>query len=64
MALIPIAAAVLVAYGIITWTVNLRYHIKEARRSGLPYVVTREPRPPQIIPYSIQLLLSSFQGNR
>jgi hypothetical protein len=41
MALVPIAAAVLVAYGIITWVVNLRYYIKEAKRSGLPYVVTR-----------------------
>lgn len=41
MSLIPIAVAVLVAYGIINWAVNLRYHVNEAKRSGLPYVVTR-----------------------
>ena len=44
MALVPVAAAVLVAYGIITYVVNLRFHVKEAKRSGLPYVVTRASR--------------------
>ncbi|PNP58054.1 hypothetical protein THARTR1_02212 [Trichoderma harzianum] len=42
MSLIPIAVAVLVAYGIVTWAVNLRYHVNEAKRSGLPYVVSHK----------------------
>ncbi|KAL7950386.1 cytochrome P450 [Trichoderma barbatum] len=51
MSLIPIAAAVLVAYGIITWVVNLRYHVKEAKRSGLPYVIT--PCSPFWLPWKV-----------
>ncbi|OTA02437.1 Cytochrome P450 [Trichoderma parareesei] len=51
MALVPIAAAVLVAYGIITWVVNLRYYIKEAKRSGLPYIVT--PCNPFWLPWQV-----------
>lgn len=41
MALIPVAIAVMVVYGIVNYAVNLRFHINEAKRSGLPYVVAR-----------------------
>jgi hypothetical protein len=41
MALIPIAIAVLVAYQVVTYVVGLRQRINEAKRSGLPYIVTR-----------------------
>ncbi|KAL6690277.1 cytochrome P450 [Trichoderma pleuroticola] len=51
MSLIPIAVAVLVAYGIVTWAVNLRYHVNEAKRSGLPYVVT--PCSPFWLPWQV-----------
>ncbi|EHK16488.1 uncharacterized protein TRIVIDRAFT_75420 [Trichoderma virens Gv29-8] len=51
MSLLPIAVAVLVAYGIINWAVNLRYNINEAKRSGLPYVVT--PCSPFWLPWQI-----------
>ncbi|KAL6823717.1 cytochrome P450 [Trichoderma camerunense] len=51
MSLIPIAVAVLVAYGIINWAVNLRYHVNEAKRSGLPYVVT--PCSPFWLPWQV-----------
>ncbi|KAL7909769.1 cytochrome P450 [Trichoderma velutinum] len=51
MSLIPIAVAVLVAYGIITWAVTLRYNVKEAKRSGLPYVVT--PCSPFWLPWQV-----------
>ncbi|PKK50658.1 hypothetical protein CI102_5994 [Trichoderma harzianum] len=51
MSLIPIAVAVLVAYGIINWALNLRYHVNEAKRSGLPYVVT--PCSPFWLPWQV-----------
>ncbi|KAM6487896.1 cytochrome P450 [Trichoderma sp. SZMC 28011] len=51
MSLIPIAIAVLVAYSIINWAVNLRYHVNEAKRSGLPYVVT--PCSPFWLPWQV-----------
>ncbi|KAL7785541.1 cytochrome P450 [Trichoderma ceciliae] len=40
MSLIPIAIAVLLAYCLVTYVVSLRRHVNEAKRSGLPYVVT------------------------
>lgn len=40
-ALYALAGAVL-AYGALTYFNGLRYHIAVARRSGLPYVVTRK----------------------
>ncbi|KKO98334.1 cytochrome P450 [Trichoderma harzianum] len=51
MSLIPIAVAVLVAYSIINYAVNLRYHVNEAKRSGLPYVVT--PCSPFWLPWQV-----------
>lgn len=41
MALIPIAIAALVAYQVISYALRLRFHINEAKRSGLPYIVLR-----------------------
>lgn len=41
MALIPIAIAALVAYQTISYALRLRFHINEAKRSGLPYIVLR-----------------------
>lgn len=41
MALIPIAIAALVAYHFISYALRLRFHINEAKRSGLPYIVLR-----------------------
>lgn len=40
-ALYALAGAVL-AYGALSYLNGLRYHIAAARRSGLPYVVTRK----------------------
>ncbi|KAL7930818.1 cytochrome P450 [Trichoderma chlorosporum] len=51
MSLIPFAIAAVVAYSVISWALTLRYYVLEARRSGLPYVVT--PCNPFWLPWQV-----------
>ncbi|KAH6610778.1 Cytochrome P450, partial [Trichoderma cornu-damae] len=51
MSLIPIAIAVLVVYRIAVYASSLRHSVQEAKRSGLPYVVT--PCSPFWLPWQL-----------